>query len=96
VITHHLYLMPEYAERAIVMGEGEILLDAPLRDAYHQVELLRQTFLKPPQAVLLAQHLGERVGRQLALLTPGEVAGCFTCPAPPAAIGHGSGEREAP
>ncbi|MFN5727677.1 MAG: ABC transporter ATP-binding protein, partial [Pseudanabaena sp.] len=28
VITHHLYLMPDYADRAIVMGKGTILLDA--------------------------------------------------------------------
>ncbi len=77
VITHHLYLMPEYAERVIVMGKGTILLDAPIREAYHQVELLRSTFLTPPQAVLLARHLGQQTGRELPLLTPQEVADCF-------------------
>jgi len=79
VITHHLYLMPEYAERVIVMGKGSILLDAPIRTAYHQVELLRSTFLNPPQAVLLARHLGQQEGRDLPLLTPREVADCFSC-----------------
>ena len=77
VITHHLYLMPEYAERVIVMGKGTILLDAPIREAYHQTDLLRSTFLTPPQAVLLAQYLGGQDGRDYALLTPEEVAGCF-------------------
>jgi energy-coupling factor transporter ATP-binding protein EcfA2 len=77
VITHHLYLMPEYAERVIVMGKGTILLDAPIREAYHQVELLRSTFLNPPQAVLLARHIGRWDGRDLPLLTPREVADCF-------------------
>jgi len=77
VITHHLYLMPEYAERVIVMGRGTILLDAPIRDAYHQVELLRSTFLSPPQAVLLAQYLSRQDGGDLKLLTPEEVAACF-------------------
>jgi len=77
VITHHLYLMPDYAERVIVMGKGTILLDAPIRKAYHQIELLRSTFLTPPQAVLLARHLGQREGRDLPLLTPQEVADCF-------------------
>ena len=76
VITHHLYLMPEYAERVVVMGKGTILLDAPIREAYHQTDLLRSTFLSPPQAVLLAQHLGREDGRDYALLTPEEVAGC--------------------
>ena len=77
VITHHLYLMPEYAERVIVMGKGTILLDAPIREAYQQTELLRSTFLSPPQAVLLAQHLAQREGHDLKLLTPTEVAGCL-------------------
>ncbi|RLC92234.1 MAG: ABC transporter [Chloroflexi bacterium] len=77
VITHHLYLMPEYAERVIVMGKGMILLDGPIREVYHQAELLRSTFLSPPQAVLLAQRLARREGRDFKLLTPREVADCF-------------------
>jgi energy-coupling factor transporter ATP-binding protein EcfA2 len=79
VITHHLYLMPEYAERVIVMGKGTVLLDAPIRVAYHQVELLRSTFLNPPQAVLLARHLSQREGQDLPLLMPREVANCLVC-----------------
>ena len=78
VITHHLYLMPEYAERVIVMGKGTILLDAPIREAYHEVDLLKSTFLSPPQAVLLSQHLARQVGVEYRLLTPEEVAGCFS------------------
>lgn len=77
VITHHLYLMPEYAERVIVMGKGTVLLDAPIRRAYHEVELLRSTYLTPPQAVLLARELDRRDGRDFRLLTPQEVADCF-------------------
>lgn len=77
VITHHLYLMPDYAERVIVMGKGTVLLDAPIREAYHQTEILRSTFLTPPQAVLLAQHLQEEENGDYNLLTPEEVAGCF-------------------
>jgi energy-coupling factor transport system ATP-binding protein len=77
VITHHLYLMPDYAERVIVMGKGTVLLDAPIREAYHQTELLRSTFLSPPQAVLLAQHLAAGNGHDYDLLTPQEVARCL-------------------
>lgn len=76
VITHHLYLMPEYAERVIVMGKGTILLDAPIRRAYHEVELLRSTYLTPPQAVLLARALRDNPTH--LLLTPQEVAACVT------------------
>jgi energy-coupling factor transport system ATP-binding protein len=77
VITHHLYLMPDYAERVIVMGKGTLLLDAPIREAYNATELLRSTFLTPPQAVLLAQHLAGGDGHDNRLLTPQEVAGSF-------------------
>jgi energy-coupling factor transporter ATP-binding protein EcfA2 len=80
VITHHLYLMPGYAERAIVMGRGTVLLDAPIREAFHDVETLGATYLTPPQAVILAQALarhdpGSSEG-SYALLTPEEVAAC--------------------
>ncbi len=89
VITHHLYLMPDYAERVIVMGKGTVLLDAPIRPAYHAVDLLQSTFLTPPQAVLLARELSalQGMGFPLAmdfplamnfpLLTPAELAQCF-------------------
>jgi energy-coupling factor transport system ATP-binding protein len=76
VITHHLYLMPEYAERVLVMGKGTLLLDAPIRQAYHARQTLTSTFLTPPQAVILAEELGRRHGWQAALLTPAEVAAC--------------------
>ena len=77
VVTHHLYLMPGYAERVVVLGQGEVLLDAPIRTALHEVELLRQTFLTPPQAVLLARAVGEAARTPLPLLTPEELAQCF-------------------
>lgn len=75
VITHHLYLMPEYAERVIVMGQGAKLLDAPIRQAFHEVALLASTYLTPPQAVRLAQELGQS---EYPLLTPKEVAAYVT------------------
>jgi energy-coupling factor transporter ATP-binding protein EcfA2 len=77
VITHHLYLMPGYAERALVMGRGILLGDGPLRKVYHRAELLAQTYVVPPQAVLLAQALGQKEGLELPLVTPAEVASCF-------------------
>lgn len=77
VITHHLYLMPEYAERVIVMGQGTLLLDAPIREAYHQTEILRSTYLTPPQAVLLGQELSRLQGQPFRVLTPKELAECL-------------------
>lgn len=77
VITHHLYLMPDYADRAIVMGKGTILLDAPLRQAYHQTDLLESTYLTPPQSVTLSQKLSMLCDRDYPLITPTEFANCF-------------------
>lgn len=76
VITHHLHLMPDYARRAVVMGRGRILLDTDIRTAYHQVDLLKKTYLHPPQAVLLAQEVASQTPIP-KLLTPAEVAACF-------------------
>jgi energy-coupling factor transport system ATP-binding protein len=77
VITHHLYLMPDYAQRVIVMGKGSILLDAPIRTAFHEVDILRSTYLSPPQSVELARYLREWTGRNYPLITPDEIAGIF-------------------
>ncbi len=76
VVTHHLYLMADVAQRVIVMGEGTVLLDAPTREAYHAADLLALTHLVPPQAVLLARALAGPAGveRPCPLLTPSEVA----------------------
>lgn len=77
VITHHLYLMPEYTERVIIMGKGTVLLDAPIREAYHQTDLLESTYLTPPQAVLLSKTLSQLTHENYPLLTPNELAECF-------------------
>ena len=77
VITHHLYLMPDYADRAIVMGKGTILLDTSLRQAYHQTDLLESSYLTPPQSVILSQQLSKIGDRDYPLITPTEFANCF-------------------
>lgn len=77
VITHHLYLMPDYTERVIIMGKGTVLLDAPIREAYHKTDLLESTYLTPPQAVLLSQKLSQLTNENYPLLTPTELAECF-------------------
>jgi energy-coupling factor transport system ATP-binding protein len=77
VITHHLYLMPDYADRVIVMGKGTILLDADIRTAYHQTDILRSTYLTAPQSVQLSQSLRENFPQYPPLLTPEEIAASF-------------------
>ena len=78
VITHHLYLMPDYAERVVVMGKGTIMIDGPIREVYQETEKLNSTFLEPPQAVLLAKELSAMTGKSYPFLTPIELASCFS------------------
>ncbi|MGQ9583811.1 MAG: ABC transporter ATP-binding protein [Anaerolineae bacterium] len=77
VITHHLYLMPDYAQRAVVMGKGDILLDAPLRQAFGAAEILGRSFLVPPQIARFAQAVGQMEGVDLPVLTEEELADCM-------------------
>ncbi|MGC9522248.1 MAG: ABC transporter ATP-binding protein [Anaerolineae bacterium] len=78
VITHHLYLMPDYAERVVVMGKGTVLADGPIREVFHATDILDATYLTPPQAVLLAQAVCRNGTAPYPLLTPEEVAACVT------------------
>ncbi|MEM3506330.1 MAG: hypothetical protein QW589_01955 [Candidatus Bathyarchaeia archaeon] len=52
-------LVAKYAERTIVLGTGEVLLDGPTRDIFNKTEILKKTYLKPPQIVQLAKFLNE-------------------------------------
>jgi len=78
VITHHLYLLPGFVERVLVLGQGRVLLDAPLGEAYYRPELLAATRLKAPQIVELAHMIAAREGQPCRALTVEELAACFT------------------
>jgi len=58
VVTHAMWLAAEYAHRVVVMQEGSIVLDAPTRAAFSQIEMLRRAAIIPPPAVRLSQLLG--------------------------------------
>jgi len=57
MITHDMNLVTQYAERAIVMLNGEVLLDGPTADVFGEIETLKKAFLKPPPISLLAREL---------------------------------------
>jgi energy-coupling factor transport system ATP-binding protein len=58
VVTHAMWLAAEYAHRVVVMQEGSIVLDAPTRAAFSQMDMLRRAAIIPPQVVRLSQLLG--------------------------------------
>jgi len=57
VITHDMKLAAEYAQRAIVMKEGRILLDGNIRDVFSKIEVLKEAYLMPPQITQLSLKL---------------------------------------
>ena len=73
VITHHLYLLPGYAKRLIVMGKGKVLLDGPLRDVFYQTDKLRETYLTAPQVVQFAEAIQPAAGPILRPLAAHEL-----------------------
>jgi energy-coupling factor transporter ATP-binding protein EcfA2 len=78
VVTHHLHLLPGFADRVLVLGRGRVLLDAPLSEAYGRLEVLAATDLRAPQIVALAHAIAEREGRDCCALSVEELAAYFT------------------
>ena len=73
MITHDMELVAEYAARTIAMKGGSIILDAPTKAVFDQVDLLRSTYIEAPKIVSFAQALRNR-GMPSGLLTVSEVA----------------------
>jgi energy-coupling factor transport system ATP-binding protein len=57
IITHEMPIVAQYAERTVVFGRGHILLDGPRRDVFSQPDILKQTYVEPPQITRLDQVL---------------------------------------
>lgn len=72
VITHHLYLLPGYAERLLVMGKGKLLLDTDLRSGFYVTDKLSESFLAAPQIVRLAEAMQAEAPVSLRPLTARE------------------------
>jgi energy-coupling factor transport system ATP-binding protein len=58
VITHDMNLAAEYCDRVVIMADGRIILDAPVREAFQHHEALSASSLRPPQVTMLGQSLG--------------------------------------
>jgi cobalt transport protein ATP-binding subunit len=58
-ITHDMPMVARFAQRVIVFRDGQILLDGTTREVFGQADMLRTTFLAPPQITSLAQALPE-------------------------------------
>lgn len=70
-ITHHMWVVAEYAKRAFVMKDGDIILEGTTREVFSQGEILRDAFLRPPHFVEFSHRLG------YTFLTPDEMVACI-------------------
>ena len=74
VVTHHMALVAEYAERVIVMCQGRQLLDGPTASVFAQADKLKEAFVMPPQVTQLAARLQPWLGQNQTVLRPDELA----------------------
>jgi energy-coupling factor transporter ATP-binding protein EcfA2 len=77
IITHNMKTVARYCDRAIVMSQGEIVMDAPVREVYGQPERLLQADIRPPQITRLGQDLKD-LGLPQDVLTVDEMARVLT------------------
>ena len=57
-ITHHMWVVAEYAHRVVVVNDGRIMLDGGPRDIFAEQRLNRAA-LRPPQLVAFSTALGK-------------------------------------
>jgi energy-coupling factor transporter ATP-binding protein EcfA2 len=68
MITHDMNLVTEYADRTIVMANGEILLDGRTAEVFSELDTLKKAFIKPPPIAILDKEL-ESEGVPQGILT---------------------------
>jgi energy-coupling factor transport system ATP-binding protein len=57
MITHDMNLVTQYADRTMVMANGEVLLDGPTSKVFSEAETLKKAFIKPPPIAVLDKEL---------------------------------------
>jgi len=70
-VTHHMWVVAEYARRVFVMKDGKIFLQGSTREVFSHGDELREAFLRPPHFVEFSNRLG------YTFLRPEEMAGCI-------------------
>jgi energy-coupling factor transport system ATP-binding protein len=58
VVTHTMWVVAEYAHRAVVVRDGRVVLSGPVREVFTEEDELREASLRPPHIVSLGNSLG--------------------------------------
>jgi len=59
MVTHNMWVVAEYAHRAVVIKDGSLILKGTPREIFSREDVLEEAFLKPPPVVRLANRLGK-------------------------------------
>lgn len=62
VVTHHMSLVAEYAERTIVFCQGEVLMDDSTQNVFGQPERIKKSYITPPQISQIGYEMNEQLG----------------------------------
>jgi len=73
MISHDMELVATFTERTLVVGKGQLLVDAPTQEVFDHLDILRGTFIDPPEIIRLAQAL-RPAGLPAGLLSIDQVA----------------------
>jgi len=57
-VTHTMWVVAEYAHRAVVMRDGKVALQGTVREVFAEEDLLRDASLRPPHIVSFSNSLG--------------------------------------
>lgn len=61
VVTHTMWVVAEYAHRAVVVRDGGVVLSGTVREVFAEEEQLRDAYLRPPSIVSMGNALGHTV-----------------------------------
>ena len=72
LVTHEMELLARHAQRLLLMNEGRIILDAPMREALQQHEAFREAGVRLPQVTQFALALGGQIAWPAPPITEAE------------------------
>jgi energy-coupling factor transport system ATP-binding protein len=61
VVTHTMWVVAEYAHRAVVVRDGGVVLSGPVREVFAEEKELADSYVRPPHIVSLGNRLGTTV-----------------------------------
>jgi energy-coupling factor transport system ATP-binding protein len=69
-ITHHMWVVAEYARKVYVIKDGRVLLEGITRDVFSHEQELEEASLRPPHFIQFTNRMG------LTMLSPEELIDC--------------------